>query len=97
MTVYYLGVLVQNISICLDTDVHYHYYFSPDDIIKINMYSDRGPKAVIGNIEYDAQFTKDWNKTHSVRLSIANCITKGYLVDVTKSVHRNDLLTKLGI
>jgi len=36
MTVYYLGVLIENISICLDTDVHYHYHFSPGDTIKLN-------------------------------------------------------------
>ncbi len=98
MTKYYLEVLREGISICLDTDVRYYHYFEVGDIININMYSDKGPKVVFGGrVEYDAEFTLDWDKTSSVRLTVASCITKGYLADVTKNVNRDEKLKTLGI
>jgi len=98
MTKYYLEVMREGVSICLDTDVHYHHHFKVGDIIPIHMYSDKGPKVVFGGYtEYDAEFTIDWDKTSSARLSVAGCITKGYLVDVTKGVNRQEKLNQLGI
>jgi len=98
MTKYYLEVMREGVSICLDTDVHYHHHFKVGDIIPIHMYSDKGPKVVFGGYtEYDAEFTLDWDKTSSARLSVAGCITKGYLVDVTKGVNRQEKLNQLGI
>ena len=95
---YYLEVVKWGISICLDTDVRYYHEFEIGDIINIHMYSDKGPKVVFGGrIEYDAEFTLDWDKAFSVRLTMASCITKGYLVDVTKNVHRDEKLKSLGI
>ena len=98
MTKYYLEVLREGVSICLDTDVQYHHRFEVGDVIPIHMYSDKGPKVVFGGrVEYDAQFTIDWDKTTSVRLTVASCITKGYLVDITKGVERQEKLKSLGI
>ncbi len=98
MTKYYLEVMKSGVSICLDTDVHYHHHFKVGDIIPIHMYSNKGPKVVFGGYtEYDAEFTIDWDKTSSARLSVAGCITKGYLVDVTKGVNRQEKLNQLGI
>jgi hypothetical protein len=62
------------------------------------MYSDKGPKVVFGGrIEYDAEFTIDWDKGYSDRLSVITAISKGYLVDVTKGVERQEKLKSLGI
>ena len=98
MTKYYLEVMKSGVSICLDTDVQYHHQFGVGDIINIHMYSYSGPKVVIGGrVEYDAEFTIDWDKTSSARLTVAGCITKGYLVDVTKGVNRQEKLNQLGI
>ena len=98
MTKYYLEVMREGVSICLDTDVHYHHHFKVGDIIPIHMYSDKGPKVVFGGYtEYEAEFTLDWDKAFSVRLTVASCITKGYLVDVTKGVNRQEKLNQLGI
>jgi hypothetical protein len=98
MTKYYLEVMREGVSICLDTDVQYHHQFKVGDVIPIHMYSDKGPKVVFGGYtEYDAEFTLDWDKAFSVRLTVASCITKGYMVDVTKSVHRQEKLKSLGI
>jgi hypothetical protein len=98
MTKYYLEVLKEGVSICLDTDVQYHHRFEVGDVIPIHMYSYSGPKVVIGGrVEYDAEFTIDWDKTASARLTVASCITKGYLVDVTKGVERQEKLKTLGI
>ena len=98
MTKYYLEVLREGVSICLDTDVQYHHRFEVGDVIPIHMYSDKGPKVVFGGrVEYDAEFTIDWDKTSSARLTVAGCITRGYLVDVTKGVNRQEKLKILGI
>ena len=98
MTKYYLEVVKWGISICLDTDVRYYHEFEIGDIINIHMYSDKGPKVVFGgHAEYDAEFTLDWNKTSSSRLSVAGCITKGILADITKNIHRDEKLKSLGI
>jgi hypothetical protein len=98
MTKYYLSVLKDNVSICLDSDIRHYHQFKIGDIINIHMYSDKGPKVVFGGYaEYDAEFTLDWTKTSSARLSIAGCITKGYLVDITKQVDRDFKLKQLGI
>jgi hypothetical protein len=97
MTKYYLEVLRKGISICLDTDLQYYHHFEVGDIINIHMYSG-GPKVVFGGYtEYDAEFTIDWDKTSSARLTVAGCITRGYLVDVTKGVNRQEKLKSLGI
>lgn len=97
MTKYYLEVMREGVSICLDTDVQYHHRFEVGDVIPIHMYSDKGPKVVFGAYEYDAEFTLDWDKVQSARLSVAGCITKGYLVDITKGVNRQEKLKSLGI
>ena len=98
MTKYYLEVLKEGVSICLDTDVQYHHRFEVGDVIPIHMYSDKGPKVVFGGrVEYDAEFTIDWDKGYSARLSVATGISKGYLVDITKGVERQEKLKSLGI
>jgi len=98
MTKYYLSVLKDNVSICLDSDVHYYHEFEIGDIINIHMYSDKGPMVVFGNrVEYNAEFTLDWNKTVSARLTVAACITKGYLADITLQFDRDFKLKQLGI
>ena len=74
MTKYYLEVLREGVSICLDTDVLYHHRFEVGDVIPIHMYS-HGPKVVFGGVEYDVQFTIDCDKTASARLTVASCIT----------------------
>jgi hypothetical protein len=98
MTKYYLEVLKDNVSICLDSDIGYYHQFEIGDIINIHMYSDKGAKVVFGGYaEYDAEFTLDWDKRNSTRLSIASCIDKGILVDITSQVDRNFKLEQLGI
>jgi hypothetical protein len=98
MTKYYLQVLKDNITICLDTDVSYHHEYVVGDIITIHMYSNKGPKVSFGGgVEYNAEFTLDWNKAGGVRLSVVSCINKGYLADITKNIERQNKLKLIGI
>ena len=99
MTKYYLQVIKSGISICLDTHLSYYHEYKVADIISIHMYSDNGPKVVFGEggVEYDAQFRLDWDKRANATLTISSCIIKGYLVDVTKGVERQEKLKSLGI
>ena len=94
MTRYYLEVLKDSLSICVDSDINYHHHFKLGDIISINMYSDKAT-VVFGTLEYDAKFILDWNKTQSAILTINLCITKGYLRDVTIQVERDRKLDLL--
>jgi hypothetical protein len=93
----------EDLSICLDTDIHYHHHFKIGDIIPIHIYPYKpykniySNKVVFGTIEYNAIFTLDWNKTCSATLTLDDCITKGYLTDVTKNVDREWKLNQLGI
>lgn len=103
MTKYYLEVLKDNVSICLDWDIHHHHNFNIGDIILVE-YDIKGKTTLIFegmNVSYSitsgVEFKIDWDKTCSMRLSIAGCITKGYLADVTKNVDRNFKLEQLGI
>jgi len=88
---HYFEVIKEGLSICVDTDIHYHYEFKIGEIIHINMYSDKDT-VVFGTIEYDAKFILDWNKSQSSRLTIHLCVTKGYLKDVTVQVLRDKKL-----
>ena len=103
MTKYYLEVVKNNVSICLDTDVQYHHHFNIGDIILVE-YDIKGKTTLIFDvmsmsysITFGAEFIIDWDKTCSMRLSIAGCITRGYMVDVTKNVQREEKLKTLGI
>lgn len=98
MVKYYLKVVKSGISICLDTHLSYYHEYKVEDIISIHMYSDNGPKVVFDEgVEYNAQFRLDWDKRANATLTVATCIIKGYLVDVTKGVNRQEKLKSLGI
>ena len=80
-----------------------NYKFNIGDIILVE-YDIKGKTTLIFDvlsmsysITFGAEFIIDWDKTCSMRLSIAGCITRGYLVDVTKNVDRNFKLEQLGI
>ncbi len=103
MTKYYLEVSKDNVSICLDSDIQHHHEFNIGDIILVE-YDINGNTNLIFDgmsmsysITFGVEFRIDWDKTCSMRLSIAGCITKGYMVDVTKNVDRNFKLEQLGI
>jgi len=94
MTKYYLQILTDNLSICVDNDINYHYEFKIGEIIDINLYSDKAT-VLFGTLEYDAIFILDWNKSQSARLTINLCITKGYMRDITIQVERDKKLDLL--
>ena len=98
MTKYYLQILVEGLSIEIDSDLHYHYHYHPGDIVEIYMYSDKGPKLRFGrHWEYDAIFTHHWDSPKSKKFTIAGAIVEGFVSDVTKMVGRGEKLAKLGI
>ena len=98
MTKYYLEVMREGVYLFRYGCSRYHHRFNVGDVIPIHMYSDKGPKVIFGGrVEYDAEFTLDWDKAFSVRLTVATCISKGYMVDITKNVNRDEKLKSLGI
>jgi hypothetical protein len=103
MTKYYLSVLKDNVSICLDSDVHYHHQFKIGDVIFVEYDIKSGSTLMFNgmSLHYSLtsgpEFTLDWDKMQSARISIAGCITKGIMVDITKQVDRDFKLKQLGI
>ena len=111
MTKYYLEVVKDNVSICLDSDIQHHHNFNIGDIILVE-YDIKGKTAMqmVPTLIFDEicmsysitcgiylPFKIDWDNICSTRLSIDGCITKGYMVDVTKNVNRDEKLKTLGI
>jgi len=98
VSVNYLEVMKDNVSICLDSDIDYYHHFKIGDILLIKMDNNLGITLEHGWIEVvNPSFTLDWDKTCSVRLSTASCIHKGVMVDITKNVDRDFKLKQLGI
>jgi len=97
MTLFYLQVLVDDLSICLDSDVHYYHHYKVGDIVEVEMSSDRGPIVSFGYSDYDAVFTHKWDSGKQKRYTIVSLIQLGYVVDITKSINRQNKLKQIGI
>jgi len=95
MTRYYLEVIKDCVSILIDSDTCYYHKFKIGDIIVINMYSNSGPKVLLWDREYCAEFTIDWDKTFSSKFSVSGAITKDYLKDITIQIERQKKLDLL--
>ena len=50
-----------------------------------------------GWIIQNPRFTIDWDKFDRQELSIASSVMKGYMIDITKGVERDNKLKELGI
>lgn len=102
MSKYYLSVVKNNVSICLDSDVQYHHHFKVGDVILVE-YDIKSTTLIFGgcsrnySLTSGPEFVLDWDKIKSVRMSIASCITKGIMADITKQVDRDFKLKQLGI
>ena len=105
MTRYYFEVIKEGLSVCVDSDINYHYEFSVGEIIAINMYSDAinmySDRATVlfGEVEYAARFIYEAGN-HEFGVLVLNSLrinfglTKCYLSDVTVQVERD---RKLGL
>jgi len=102
MTKYYLSVLKDNVSICIDSDIGYHHRFKIGDVIFVE-YDIKSTilrfdgMSIQYSITNSPEFLLDWDKTVSARLTVAGCIIKGVMVDITKQVDRDFKLKQLGI
>ena len=98
MSKYYLQIVKDNVSILADSDIGYYHHFKIDDVIEVVM--DVGISLNINGWiiqKFVARFTIDWDKKDYQQLSIASAVMKGYMIDITKSVERNNKLDELGI
>ena len=97
---YYLQIVKDDVSILVDSDVGYHHQFKIDDVIEIVMHDDLGVSLNINGWiiqKFGARFTIDWDKFDCQELSIASAVMKGYMIDITKGVERDNKLEQLGI
>jgi len=85
MTTYYLQTLVDDI--CL---MGTHFAFRRDELLKINMYIEKGPEIEINGKEYRANFY-----FHNKMYVISSLLQLGYVVDITKSIERENKLNEL--
>ena len=97
---YYLQIVKDNVSILVDSDVGYHHHFKIDDVIEVVMDDNLGISLNINGWiiqKFGARFTIDWDKFDCQELSIASAVMKGYMIDITKGVERDNKLEQLGI
>jgi hypothetical protein len=103
MTKYYLSVLKDNVSICIDSDIGCHHRFKIGDVILVEYDIKFGSTLMFDgmsrhySLTSSPEFVLDWDKTVSARLTVAGCIIKGVMVDITKQVGRDFKLKQLGI
>ena len=95
---YYLQIVKDSVSILVDSDLGYHHHFKIDDVIEVVMDDNLGISLNInGWIIQNPRFTIDWDKFDRQELSIASSVMKGYMIDITKGVERDNKLKELGI
>jgi hypothetical protein len=111
MSNYYLQIVKDNVSILIDSDIGYHHHFKIDDVIEVLMddslrifitgrrssFFNSFTLSTDGWVVKGKTFIIDWNKKDYKHLSIASAIMKGYMIDITKVVERDDKLKELGV
>ncbi len=100
MSLYYLSVKTNRLSIELDSDIHYHEHFKEGDILTIQLNANKPILVELNgkNLKrYPFDFKLDWDSTKSKIVSINEAIRLGLVSDITKSIERNEKLKKIGI
>jgi hypothetical protein len=97
--IYYLEVIKEGLSICLDSDINFYHHYQIGDVIKID-YSASNREVFINSpiinskFKFDG-FTVDWGKVNQKKLPINSCINSKYIVDITKQIIRNEKLNEI--
>jgi hypothetical protein len=93
--IYYLEVISEGLSVCLDNDVNFYHHYKIGDIIKID-YKLNEAYLHFNNwsFKYDG-FTIDWGKVNQKRLSVSSCINSKYIIDITKQIEREEKINKI--
>ena len=101
--IYYFEVLVDNLSICIDSEVANYYHFKKGDTFEY-FYEDNYiniPMAMvkIGNTKYPYdRFVIDWNKINSwSSILLMPLLQKEKIVEITNQEIRDKKLNNLGI
>lgn len=95
---YYLQIVKDNVSVLVDSDLGYHHHFKIDDVIEVVMDDNLGISLNINGWtiqKFGTRFTIDWDKKDYQQLSIASAVMKGYMIDITKGVERDNKLKEL--
>jgi len=101
--IYYFEVLVDNLSICIDSEVAYYHYFKKGDIFEYfyerNSIGIDIPTVKINDVKYPYdRFVIDWDKINSwSSISLMPLLQKEKIVEITSQVKRDNKLTELGI
>jgi hypothetical protein len=93
--IYYLEVISEGLSVCLDSDVNFYHHYKIGDVIKID-YKLNEAYLHFNNwcFKYDS-FTIDWGKVNQKRLSVSSCINSKYIIDITKQIEREEKINKI--
>lgn len=104
MSLYYIHINTDRLSLELDSDINYHLYFKPGDILTIE--SNAYHKFVcelngerIGYYKNNLKLDYDKSSSASIQrsITISKAIELKLASDITKMVERNEKLKKLGI
>ena len=92
--IYYLEVIKEGLSICLDSNTNYYHRFKKGDTIKIDYNNDGDTYLYFGDplirhvnhgSFYDG-LTINLDKIDQKRLSIESCIKSKYIIDITENI-----------
>ena len=94
--IYYLEVIKEDLSICLDSDINLYHHYEVGDIIEIDYKLNEPSYLYFNNLKVKyGGLTIDWGKINQKRLSIISCINAKYIVDITKNVEREEKINKI--
>jgi len=94
---YYLEVLVDNLSICLDSDINYYHHFKIGEIIRAEFGMNELQLFINGCKIHETLITIDWDKTKSKKINLSIAINSNLIADITINILRDKKLNKLGI
>jgi hypothetical protein len=102
--IYYLEVIKEGLSICLDSDINFYHHYQIGDIIEIDYIASNrevfiNSPIINSKFKFDG-FIVDWGKVNQKKFSvnevpINSCINSKYIVDITKQIIRNEKLNEI--
>lgn len=100
MSLYYIHINTDRLSLELDSDINYHLDFKPGDILTIESNANKFMICELNGERigyYENNLKLDYDKSLSASITISKAIELKLASDITKMVERNEKLKKLGI
>lgn len=100
MSLYYIHINTDRLSLELDSDINYYLDFKPGDILTIESNANKFMICELNGERigyYKNNLKLDYDKSSSASITILKAIDMKLASDITKMVERNEKLKNLGI